>query len=73
LDQIQVEQLMEETARHYEGKMNKMYETIQNLKKRCLDLQKENRGLRQTNAKLVKQKKERQHYKNGKRGTKFNG
>ena len=42
----------------------------QQLKNRINKLRGENRGLRQTIGDLQKSKKEKQHYKNGKRGTK---
>jgi regulator of replication initiation timing len=71
---MDVEKLMEETARHYEGKMDKLFQTIEQLKSRCVKLQNENRGLRKSNDQLIREKKKaKQHYKNGKRGTKFNG
>lgn len=49
---------------------------IQNkqLKKANTKMQKENKHLRRVIAKLKKdQNKDRQHYKNGKRGTNYNG
>lgn len=70
---MDVEKLMEETARHYESKMDKLFHTIQQLKNRCVTLQNENKALRKTNRELVREKKQKQHYKNGKRGTNFNG
>lgn len=69
----EVEYLMDETAEHYERKMQQLFEVIQQLKNRCITLQKENRHLRKVNGELVREKKQGQHYKNGKRGTKFNG
>lgn len=63
----------QETALHYEGKMENLYHQIQSLKNRCIRLQDENKHLRKTNAALIREKKKVQHYKNGKRGTRFNG
>lgn len=65
---IDVDRLMEETAEHYEGKMDKLFQTIQQLKRRCVNLQNENKALRKERGQLIREKKERQHYKNGKRG-----
>lgn len=73
MDQKEIQQLMDETARHYEGKMDKLFHTINQLKQRCVNLQSENKAIRRTNQELIREKKKRQHYKNGKRGTKFNG
>jgi hypothetical protein len=73
MDQKEIEQLMIETADHYQGKMDKLFHTIQQLKNRCVTLQNENKALRKANQALVREKKSKQHYKNGKRGTKFNG
>ena len=70
---MDIEQLMEETARHYEGKMDKLYTTIRNFGNIIRKLEKENADLRKDKAKLIREKKRQQHYKNGKRGTKFNG
>lgn len=73
MEQIEVERLMAETAEHYEGKMDKLFRTIQQLKTRCVNLQNENKALRKDREQLIREKKKRQHYKNGKRGTRFNG
>lgn len=73
MDEKEIQMLMEETARHYEGKMDKLFHTIQQLKSRCVNLQNENKAIRRANQELIREKKQRQHYKNGKRGTKFNG
>lgn len=69
----ELEVLMAETAEHYEGKMDKLFQTIQQLKNRCVNLQNENKHLRKERAELIREKKKRQYYKNGKRGTKYNG
>jgi prefoldin subunit 5 len=70
----EVELLMEETARHYEGKMNKLYQTIRNLGNICRKLEQENADLRKRNAQLIREKKKTQHYRNGrKRGSHQNG
>lgn len=66
-------QTFEETAQHYEGKMDNLYQTINALKNRCIKLQEENKKLRKEKEALIREKKKRQHYKNGKRGTKYNG
>jgi regulator of replication initiation timing len=66
---MDVERLMAETDDHYKGKMDKLFQTIQQLKNRCVTLQNENKALRKERAKLIREKKDRQHYKNGKRGT----
>jgi cell division protein FtsB len=73
MEQHEVEQLMAETADHYQGKMDKLFHTIQQLKNRCVTLQNENKHLKRTNQELIREKKRKQHYKNGKRGTRFNG
>jgi hypothetical protein len=70
---MEIEKLMTETAEHYEGKMDKLFHTIQELKQRCSNLQRDNKALKKQNAALIKQKKQKQHYKNGVRGTKLNG
>lgn len=63
-----MEELMDETAKHYEQKMDKLFGTIQQLKSRCVTLQNENKGLRKKNAELIREKKKPQSYKNKKRG-----
>lgn len=63
----------EETAEHYERKMDNLYYTIQALKNRCIRLQNENKVLRKKNEELIRAKKKEQHYKNGKRGSRYNG
>lgn len=70
---MDVEKLMAETEDHHQREKQELFQVIQQLKKRCVRLQNENRGLRKSNDQLVREKKKRQHYKNGKRGTKFNG
>lgn len=68
---MSVEQLMEETHEHYEQKMHHLHEQIQQLKNRCITLQKENKHLRRTNNELIREKrkqKDQQRYKNNRRG-----
>lgn len=65
--------VFEETAAHYESKMDNLYQTIQSLKNRCIRLQNENKVLRKRNDQLIRSRKKEQHYKNGKRGSRYNG
>jgi soluble cytochrome b562 len=69
---VDVELLMEETHKHYQGKMDKLIKEIDQLKKANTKLKGENRGLRRTIGKM-KENRNKQHYKNGKRGSQFNG
>ena len=69
----EIELLMEETARHYEGKIDKLYLKLREMGNICRKLEKENADLRKDKAKLIRENNNRQHYKNGKRGTKYNG
>lgn len=64
----ELDQLMDETAEHYESKMSMMYETIQQLKNRCITLQKANRHLKKVNGELVREKRQGQgqRYNNNK-------
>lgn len=68
-----IHRLMDETSRHYEQRMAGLHQTIEALRNRCVNLQKENKKLQKDKAALIREKKKRQHFKNGKRGTKWNG
>lgn len=73
---MDIEKLMAETAEHYEKKMAGLYMQIQQLKNRCNTLQKEKGYLTKKNQELVRvirKKNDKQHFKNGKRGTYKNG
>lgn len=72
---MDVERLMDETAEHYESKLQKQFEFIQQLKRANSKLKNENRGLKRTLAEKRRQEQDerKSHYRNGRRGTKFNG
>lgn len=68
---VDVEKLMEETDKHYEGKMDKLYRTIRNYGNIIRKLEEENKDLRKEKARLIREKKknEKPHLRKGqKRG-----
>lgn len=74
------EQTMAETAAYYEKKMAEMFLEIQRLRKENTGLKGKNRGFRRSIKRLKtelaeyrKQDERKQHYRNGRRGTRFNG
>lgn len=74
------EQVMEETLTHYERKISEMFLEIQRLRKENTGLKGKNRGFRRSIKSLKNELAEyrkrdqvKQHYRNGRRGTRFNG
>lgn len=72
--------VMNETAEYYEAKMTEMWKENGRLKKEIIGLKGKNRGLKRTvrkfKAELAEYKKRDQtkpFYRNGRRGTQFNG
>lgn len=74
------EQTMNETSAHYEQLIQKMFTENERLRKENKALRGKNRGFRRSirtlKAELMEYKdaeNKKPHYRNGKRGTKFNG
>ncbi|WP_139193123.1 hypothetical protein [Anaerobacillus alkalilacustris] len=70
MDKVNI--LMDETHEHCQLKIEKLYQENKHLKRANSKLKNESKELRRLIHKL-KQNKQKNHYKNGKRGTKFNG
>ena len=74
------EQTMNETSAHYEQLLQKIFKENEQLRKENRTLRGKNRGFRRSirtlKAELMEYKQaddRKQHYRNGRRGTKFNG
>lgn len=67
-----IEQLMNDTHEHYRIKIEKLHQENKQLRRTNSKLKNETRALKRSIHKL-KQDKQKNHYRNGRRGTKFNG
>lgn len=75
-----LEQIMKETSEHYERKMAKLWEENKQLKNENRGLKGKIRGFKHTVRRLKgelaeakKNRRDKPYYKNGRRGTMFNG
>ncbi|MGO4890312.1 hypothetical protein ACJ2A9_21400 [Anaerobacillus sp. MEB173] len=69
---MDVDKLMDETNEHYQKKFDQLHQESKQLRKANSKLKNEVRALKRSVHKL-KQEKQKNHYKNGRRGSKFNG
>jgi len=69
---VDVNKLMKDTHNYYQLKFDRLHEDNKHLRRANSKLKNEVRALKKIIYKL-KQNKDKQFYKNGQRGTKFNG
>ncbi|WP_078428785.1 hypothetical protein [Alkalihalobacterium alkalinitrilicum] len=73
MEQLDLDQLMKETHEYYQQRSEEMHLEVKQLKRANSKLKNEVRALKKVIYNFKQQEKQKQHYKNGRRGSKFNG